>query len=135
MLRLLALAVLMSGASFAQLPKGFYAWWNQPVARTLNLTNPQRREIRETVAQYRPRLMELRVEVNKAEANLQDQFDQDPVDNAKVSQAIERLVTARGDLTRTLSQMSLKLRVLLTAQQWQQLQRNRPGRGDDGPPN
>jgi len=38
------------------------------------------------------------------------------------------LIAARTDLTRSLTELSLKLRVLLTAQQWQQLQRLRPNR-------
>ena len=53
-------------------------------------------------------------------------FDQNPVDPGKANLAIDRLIAARSDLTRTLSELSLKLRMVLTEQQWQELQRRRP---------
>lgn len=134
MRRYLLLALLLSGSLFAQMPKSLYAWWSKPViAKQLNLTNVQRQQIRSTVIQYRPRLIDIRAEVNKAEIDLQAQFDHDPVDQAQANQAIERLIAARTDLTRTLSQMSLKLRTVLTEQQWRDLQRLRPGQVEDLP--
>jgi Spy/CpxP family protein refolding chaperone len=134
MRRYLLIALLLSGSLFAQMPKSLYAWWSKPViAKQLNLTNVQRQQIRSTVIQYRPRLIDIRAEVNKAEIDLQAQFDHDPVDQAQANQAIERLIAARTDLTRTLSQMSLKLRTVLTEQQWRDLQRLRPGQVEDLP--
>ena len=134
MRRLILLALLLSASLFAQMPKSLYAWWSRPViTKQLNLTNVQRQQIRATVMQYRPRLIDIRADVNKAEIDLQAQFDHDPVDQAKANQAIERLIAARTDLTRTLSQMSLKLRTVLTEQQWRDLQRLRPGLGEDLP--
>ncbi len=134
MLRYILLALLLSSTVFGQMPKSLYAWWSKPViARQLNLTNVQRQQIRATVMQFRPHLIDIRAEVNKAEIDLQTQFDHDPVDQAKANQAIERLITARTDLTRTLSQMSLKLRTVLTEQQWRDLQRLRPGQGEELP--
>jgi Spy/CpxP family protein refolding chaperone len=116
------------------MPKSLYAWWSKPVvARQLNLTNVQRQQIRATVVQFRPHLIDIRAEVNKAEIDLQAEFDHDPVDQTKANQAIERLIAARADLTRTLSQMSLKLRTVLTEQQWSDLQRLRPGKEEEQP--
>ena len=118
------------------MPKSFYAWWSRPeIRRDLRLTPEQQREIQATVNQYRPHLIDIRAEVDKAEIDLEAQFDHDPVDMAKANQAIEQLIAARSDLTRTLSQLSLKLRAVLNQQQWQQLQRLRPlpgGRGGGG---
>jgi Spy/CpxP family protein refolding chaperone len=134
MRRYMFLALLLSTSLWAQMPKSLYAWWSKPViAKQLNLTNVQRQQIRSTVIQYRPRLIDIRAEVNKAEIDLQEQFDHDPVDQARANQAIERLIAARTDLTRTLSQMSLKLRTVLTEQQWRDLQRLRPGQVEDLP--
>jgi Spy/CpxP family protein refolding chaperone len=79
--------------------------------------------------EFRPHLIDIRAEVEKAEIDLQTQFDQDPVDQGKANQAIDHLIAARSDLTRTLSELSLRLRTVLTAQQWQELQRRRPLRG------
>jgi Spy/CpxP family protein refolding chaperone len=134
MRRYMFLAFLLSTSLCAQMPKSLYAWWSKPViAKQLNLTNVQRQQIRSTVMQYRPHLIDVRAEVNKAEIDLQAEFDHDPVDQAKANQAIERLIAARTDLTRTLSQMSLKLRTVLTEQQWRDLQRLRPGQVEDLP--
>jgi Spy/CpxP family protein refolding chaperone len=130
--RLIAIALLFAGGVFAQMPRGFYAWWSTPVVRDLNLTKDQRQQIRGTIQDYRPRLMQLRAELNSAEEDLAAQFNRDPVDPTKANQAIERLVTARSQLTRTLSHMSLALRSVLTEQQWQELQRRRPVRNQDG---
>ena len=134
MRRTILLALLLSSSVLGQMPKSLYAWWSKPVvARQLNLTNVQRQQIRATVVQFRPHLIDIRAEVNKAEIDLEAQFDHDPVDQTKANQAIERLIAARADLTRTLSQMSLKLRSVLTEQQWRDLQRLRPGQGEDQP--
>ena len=134
MRRTILLALLLSGSLFAQMPKSLYAWWSKPVVtRQLNLTNVQRQQIRATVMQFRPHLIDIRAEVTKAEIDLQAQFDHDPVDQGKANQAIERLIAARTDLTRTLSQMSLKLSTVLTEQQWRDLQRLRPGQGEELP--
>jgi Spy/CpxP family protein refolding chaperone len=130
--RLFILALLVSGALFAQMPKGIYAWWSRPeIARNLNLTPTQREQIRATVQQYRPHLLNVRSEVNQAEQDLAEQFNRNPVNPAKTNEAIERLVDARSDLTRTLTQLSLKLRLVLTEQQWEELQRRRPGPDPD----
>ena len=126
MVRLLILAVLGAASLLAQMPRGIFPWWNRPeIARNLNLTPGQRQEIRGLVQQYRPHLINVRMEVNQAEQALVQEFNRNPVDPAKANIAIERLVDARSDLTRTLSQLSLKLRLVLTDNQWQQLERER----------
>src|SRR5438128_703399 len=108
---------------------GFFPWWDSPLARDLNLTEAQTKQIRATVKEYRDHLVDLRAVVQKAEGDLRDVFNEDQIDQKQANDAIERLVTARSDLTRTLSQMDLKLRGVLTAQQWQQLQQRRPRPG------
>jgi Spy/CpxP family protein refolding chaperone len=132
MLRFILLAWMLAGCLFAQMPKGIYAWWSRPeIAKDLNLTPAQRQQIRVTVQQYRPHLLNVRSEVNRAEQELADQFNHEPIDPAKTNEAIERLVDARSDLTRTITQLSLKLRLVLTEQQWQELQHRRPAQGED----
>jgi len=133
MLRICALALLLSCTVFAQMPKGFYAWWAKPVVKNLNLSQSQKQQIHSTVQQFRVHLIDVRAEVAKAEIDLEEQFNRDPVDQQKANQAIERLIAARTDLTRTLSQMSLKLRMVLNEQQWRELQRLRPMPGQDAP--
>jgi len=134
MLRAAFLVLALSVFALAQLPKGFYAWWSRPeITRNLNLTPAQRQQIRGTVMQYRPHLLNVRAEVIRAEQTLADEFNRNPVDPTRAQEAIARLVDARSDLTRTLSELSLKLRLVLTEQQWQELQRRRPLSGGDAP--
>ena len=134
MLRATALALVLSVCGLAQMPRGIYAWWSRPeLAKDLNLSPAQRQQIRATVQQYRPHLLNVRSEVNRAEQELAVQFDRNPVDPAKANEAIARLVDARSDLTRTLSELSLKLRLVLTDQQWQELQRRRPASAAEPP--
>jgi Spy/CpxP family protein refolding chaperone len=135
--RPILLALLLASSLWAQMPRGIYAWWSRPqIARDLNLSPPQREQIRATVQQFRPHLLNVRAAVNQAEQELAQQFDRSPVNPGKTNEAIERLVDARSDLTRTLSQLSLKLRLILTEEQWQALQRRRPppGQGNESPP-
>jgi Spy/CpxP family protein refolding chaperone len=135
MRRFLILGLLAASSLFAQMPKGIYAWWSKPqIARDLNLSPAQRQQIRATVQQYRPHLLNVRAAVNQAEQELADQFNRNPVDSGKTNDAIERLVDARSDLTRTLTQLSLKLRLILSEQQWQELQRRRPVEGNEAAP-
>ena len=136
------LTLTLPVAASAQPFFGPFPWWDSPIARDLNLTDAQTKQILATVKEYRDHLVDLRAVVQKAEGDLQDIFNEDQIDQKRANDAIERLVAARSDLTRTLSQMELKLRGVLTAQQWQQLQQRRPRPGfgprrrgeDSGPP-
>ena len=128
-LRSIFLLFALSFSLLAQMPNSLYPWWsNKLVVRQLNLSNAQIQQIRGVVSRYRPELLEDRAKVLRAEQNLEDLFNHDPVDQPKTTQAIEQLIAARSGLTRSLSELSLKLRVLLTTAQWQQLQRLRPNR-------
>jgi Spy/CpxP family protein refolding chaperone len=127
MRRTVVLLLLAAATLCGQMPKGIYQWWNRAeIRRDLNLSQQQERQIRNVVKEFRPHLLDVRNAVERAEVDLQTQFDRDPVDEARANQAIGRLIEARSDLTRTLSELSLKLRVVLTEKQWQELQRRRP---------
>lgn len=112
----------------AQPPRGPRPWWDSEVAKDLNLSEAQTKQIRQTVDDFRPRMKEVRTAVNQAEKDVQTVFDTDPVDEAKANDAINRLAAARAELTKAVSQMDLKLRMTLTAQQWQDLKQRRPDR-------
>ncbi len=123
---LLFLCVAAACAS-AQGP-GMFPWWDSPLVKDLNLSEDQQKQIDSTVRDHRDKLIEQRAAVQKAEGALQDALNKDPVDEPKAREAIEKLIAARGDLMRTMSHMGLKLRAVLTPQQWQELQRRRRGR-------
>ena len=66
--------------------------------------------------------------VQIAEGNLRDLMNEDQVNEPKTREAIDKVVAARGELMRMVSQMTLRLRVVLTPQQWQRVQRVRAPR-------
>jgi Spy/CpxP family protein refolding chaperone len=114
-----------------------YWWQSKVVVNSLNLSDGQVKQMNETQAAYVGRLMDLRAAVNKAESNFESIFNQETIDQRKAEAAVDQLAAARGDLTRTISELSLKLRNVLTSEQWQQLrdqqaQRPLPGRGRRG---
>ena len=137
----LLIAALTASGVYGQSPRSPFPWWESPMVSGLDLSDAQMKQIRATVSEYRDRLRGLRAAVNRADSELAAVFNEDPVDQRKASDAIEQLVNARSELTRALSQMDLKLRTVLTPQQWQELQsqqgRGRPVRrrpGQKGPP-
>ena len=109
------------------MPRGnSFPWWDSPIVQDLKLSDDQQTQIRNTVHDYRSKLIELRAALEKAEGELNDVYDDEKIDQRKASEAIDRVVAARGDLTRTFSQLSLKLRSVLTIDQWRELQKRRP---------
>lgn len=127
-MRRLALLVCLLGVPLlAQPPRGFFPWWDTPVAKDLNLSEDQTQQIRAVVREYRPKLIDQRAAVEKFEGEFEDQFNDEAFDQRRAGEVLERLVTARGDLTRSFSQMSLRLRAVLTADQYKELQKRRPG--------
>jgi len=126
LMSVLALAALPAAA---QNPRGLFNWWDSPMAQDLNLTEAQKEQIRATVRDYRGKLIDIRAAVEKAELEVEDAFNEDSLDQARATAAIDRLAAARGDMIRVFSQMSLKMRTVLTQEQWRELQRRRPRMG------
>ncbi len=110
------------------------AWWNSPIVQNMDLSETQRKDIRGTVREYRGHLMDLREAVQRADNDLEIALGESPVDQRKANEAIDHLATARGELTRTLSRMTLRLRTILTNEQWQELQRRQAERRAAPPP-
>jgi Spy/CpxP family protein refolding chaperone len=127
MLRVLVLLTAGGTALFAQqASRSLFPWWDSPMVRDLNLTEDQARQIRTALRDQRSQLIDLRAAVEKAEGEVEDLFNEDSIDQKKTGEAIEKLVRARTDLTRAYALVSLKLRAMLTTQQWRELQRRRP---------
>jgi Spy/CpxP family protein refolding chaperone len=119
----LCVILAVTPALHAQGPRGggFFPWWDSPIANGLELTDAQRTQIRSVAGEYRGRMMEVRDSVRKAENDLDAVFNEDAVDQRKGSEAIDRLTKARADMTKAVAEMSLRMRSVLTPQQWQAL--------------
>ncbi len=122
MKRLIVMMLLAAAAAAAQEPQDFN-WWDRPIARTLNLSPQQEKEVRAAQREFRDRLLDQQTAVRKAEANLQDLMNDDQVNEAKTRDAIDRVVAARGELMRTVSLMALRMRTVLTPEQWERVRR------------
>jgi Spy/CpxP family protein refolding chaperone len=103
-----------------------FAWWDSPIVKDLNLTEDQNRQIRSVVRDARSHLIDLRAAVQKAEADFQDVFNDDMFDQRRASDAADRAAAARAELAKATSQMAVRLRAILTADQWRELQKRRP---------
>lgn len=100
------------------------AWWSNPVlVKEINLTPEQTDKIRQIVRSYRDRLFDARTAVQKAEAQLDDMMSDDVVDQNATKPVIERLAAGRSNSTRLITEMSVQVRAVLTADQWHQLVR------------
>ncbi len=132
MLRWIFLAALLPGALLAQMPMGEVCRPGK-TAQDLNLSEAQQKDISTICRESFKKMSDLRETWNKAEAELQAAFDESPVDQRKSNDAIEHLAAARLDLFRATSQMDLKIRTVLTDEQWQAL-KTRVRRGGPGRP-
>jgi Spy/CpxP family protein refolding chaperone len=125
-IRFLALLLTVAAAGLvAQPPRGYFPWWDSPLVRDINLTEDQQRQVREVVREFRGKLIDARAAVEKAEAEVEDLFNEDQTEARRAGEAVDRLVAARGEMTRAFAQMSLRLRSVLTPQQWRQLRQRR----------
>lgn len=132
MKRYVAVCLLTAGGLWAQMP-GMFPWWDSPIAGDLKLSEDQHRRIRETVREVRGKINQLRAATETAEAELADFMNDDRVDAQKTAAAIDKVIAARGEMSREVSLMSLKLRQILTTEQWRELQRRQPRPPGPGP--
>lgn len=133
MIRFLCLVVFASAAALAQPSRSFFPWWDMPIARDLNLSEDQQGQIRVITREYRTKLIDLRAQVEKADVELEDLFDDENFELQRAMQVSDRLAAARSELTKAFSTMNARLRGVLTAQQWRELKRRRPGPGGPDP--
>ena len=118
----LLLVVATAASTFAQNRTNFQ-WWNNPIRKDLGLSPAQDDKIRQIVRSYRNRLLDARNEVQKAEGDLEDLFNDADVNPTAAEPVIERVATARANVNRVLLEMSVQLRSVLTPDQWRELVR------------
>jgi len=121
----LCIAVAVTATLLGQAPQSFYPWWDGQIAQNLNLSPTQKDQVRGVVSAYRTRLAEARAAAMRAEDAVEAAFNEESVNEDKANAAIRELAAARQNVTLVVSEMSLKLRMVLTQDQWKELQRRR----------
>lgn len=144
----LAAAATVS-AQDLRIPPG--KWWENPrLVERLRLTSEQQEAIRELVVEHARRMIDLNADVKRAELDLAERVDREPLDPKAVRAAFAALQTARQRLEAERFELLLGVRQSLTPEQWDELERirqdlrqhlqqrdprDRPGvRRDGGPP-
>lgn len=115
--------LLLSGASLLAQDAVNLPWWTSPVVQDLGLSADQTQRINQIVRGYRSRLLDARNEVTKAEADFDDVYSDPQVSPAKAKPVIDRLASARANVTRIFTSMSVEIRSVLTTDQWRALVR------------
>ena len=115
---LMALAISAVAQNRAEFP-----WWNSPVVDDIGLSQEQTAHIRNIVRTYRNRLLDARNNQQKAEGAIEDVMNDDHVSPDVVKPLIEHLASARAETTRTVLEMNIQLRSVLTLDQWRILVR------------
>src|SRR5262245_39452646 len=114
MWKLIALAVAISIVLSAQGPRGPRGprdWWDNPIIDQLNLNDSQRKQIQATIQDFRNRLVDARTAVDKAESDLDEIYNSEgTVDQRRANEAIDHLASSRGELTKVVAQMTLRMR-------------------------
>ncbi len=123
---LMALAAVLPVAG-QNMHREAFNWWDSPVVKDLNLSPEQLQKVQSTVHDSRSKLIDLHAAVQKAELDVEDAFNADNFDLKRASEAVDRLSAARAEAGRSLAQLSVHLRAVLSTEQWRELQKRRPG--------
>ena len=97
-------------------------WWKNPaVASDLNLTPEQSAEIEKIFVRTRPKLIDLKADLEKKQLDLQVAMDDKAAVRAAVEKKIEAVETARASLQKTRALMLLDMKEVLKPAQWDKL--------------
>jgi hypothetical protein len=108
-------------------------WWERPrVATALGLSEEQKSALEAASLASARAMIDLKANVEKAELDLKAAADQEPLVVAKVRQAFQALQQARTRLDTERFEMLLKVREVLSAEQWRKLKDLKRDRQRDG---
>lgn len=110
-------------------------WWNNrdTVAR-LGLTAAQQKRIEQVFQQRRLSLIDLRAALEKQESMLEPLLADEHPQEGLVLPQIDRIATARAELEKANARMLFEMRLVLTTDQWKELQASDSRSGPMGPP-
>lgn len=126
------LAVVLAGAGLLAAPLSLSAqfvpdgkWWKRPrIAAAIGLTQEQEKQLDQIFVRTRPKLIDLKAEVEKREFEFQTAMeDGATVDRAVIAQRIQAREEARAKLQKELVLMVLDMKQVLHKEQWDRLTR------------
>jgi Spy/CpxP family protein refolding chaperone len=124
--RRLVLAVLLAAVAAPPLSAQFVPdgkWWKRPrIAAAIDLTADQEKQLDQVFARTRPKLIDLKAELDKREFEFQQAMEAgDAVDRKVVGSRIEAREEARAKLEKELALMVLDMKHVLRPEQWDRL--------------
>ncbi len=116
----LLLAAALPLAAQPQVPDG--KWWKRPrIASQIGLTSEQSDQIEKIFVRSRPRLIDLKAELEKKQLDLQVAMDDRNVERREVEKKIDAVENARKDLQKARALMILDIKQVLKPEQWERL--------------
>lgn len=102
------------------LPEG--KWWrNEDVIRELQLTEDQQKQLEKIFYNHLEKAIDLRAKIEKEELKLRELLDQNTIVEKQVLSQVETLLDARKEIEKIRAELFLKVRMLLTYEQWQKV--------------
>ena len=119
------LGLFLSAGAMAQgLAEG--KWWKRPrIAQTLQLTSEQDEQLEKIFAKSKPRLIDLRADLEKKQFDYEQSMQGETVDRTAVEAKIEAREEARARLQKELALMELDMKQVLKPDQRERLMRLR----------
>jgi Spy/CpxP family protein refolding chaperone len=101
-------------------------WWKRPrIAQTLQLTSEQDEQLEKIFAKSKPRLIDLRADLEKKQFDYELSMQGETVDRKAVEAKIEAREEARARLQKELALMELDMKQVLKPEQRERLTRLR----------
>lgn len=97
-------------------------WWENPVGYGLTLSEQQWDRVKRILAESRDRIDQERAEVERAELEMETFFNAEKIEWPRAKQAVDQLAKARAALTQDVTLMMLRMRTVLSVDQWRTLQ-------------
>jgi Spy/CpxP family protein refolding chaperone len=113
----LVLSFRMFGAARDASAQGFKWWQNERFKQELVLTDEQITRLEETFQALQPTLKNQKETLDKLESRLSKVVNDPRSDEAAVLQILERVESARGELSKSRTLLSFRMRRILTTDQ------------------
>ncbi len=129
-IRSLAAAVMtiavLAGPALGQQALADGKWWKRPrIAQALGLTPAQSADLEKIFAKSRPKLIDLKADLEKKQFDYEQAMTAEKADRKAVEAKIEAREQARANLQKELSLMELDMRQVLTPEQREKAQQLR----------